>query len=352
MRSRTRAEARRACRGRAAGVGARERGAQRLQLRRSWCRRTGARAARRGPAKDQDDRRARRSPPPRAAAARAARTASAATASSVGWTRCGCSLVARRARTRSRIPTPSGCSAGRRDPARSSLRRRDTCTSIARSNTSWSRPRASIISFSRASGWRGCCASTLSRRNSPVVSVTALAVARQRARREIERVRAEGDRAVRRRRAGRETLGLPAQHGVDARDQLARIERLGEVIVGAHLQADDAIDVLALGGEHDDRHRLAGAAQAAAYRQAVLAGQHQVEHEQVRRIALQLACRGRVRRAAPAPGSPARRDSASSRSRRRTSSSTTRMRCEASACPCSIGTRRQVHGDAASRNRL
>ena len=48
--------------------------------------------------------------------------------------------------------------------ASTSLRRRDTCTSIARSNTSWSRPRASSISFSRASGWRGCCANTFSSR--------------------------------------------------------------------------------------------------------------------------------------------------------------------------------------------
>ncbi len=81
---------------------------------------------------------------------------------------------------------------------------------------------------------------------------------------------------------------MAAQHGVDARDQLARIERLGQVVVGAHLEADDAIDVLALGGQHDDRHRLARAAQAPADREAVFAGQHEVEHEQVRRVALQL----------------------------------------------------------------
>jgi hypothetical protein len=45
--------------------------------------------------------------------------------------------------------------------------------------------------------------------------------------------------------------------------------------------ADDAVDVLAFGGEHDDRGLVAGAAQAAADRQAILARQHQVEHQQV-----------------------------------------------------------------------
>ena len=83
-------------------------------------------------------------------------------------------------------------------------------------------------------------------------------------------------------------LGLAAQHRVDACDELARIERLRQVVVGAHLEPDDAVDFLALRGEHDDRHRFARAAEASAYREAVLAGQHQVEHDQMRRIALQL----------------------------------------------------------------
>ena len=33
-----------------------------------------------------------------------------------------------------------------------------------------------------------------------------------------------------------------AQHALDARQQLARIEGLGHVVVGAHLEADDAVD--------------------------------------------------------------------------------------------------------------
>jgi hypothetical protein len=34
---------------------------------------------------------------------------------------------------------------------------------------------------------------------------------------------------------------------VDAGEQLARVERLGQVVVGADLEADDAVDVLDLG---------------------------------------------------------------------------------------------------------
>ena len=107
-------------------------------------------------------------------------------------------------------------------------------------------------------------------------------------RREVERERSERDLALRRRRARRTVLGLAAQHRMDARDELARIERLRQVVVGAHLEPDDAVDFLALRGEHDDRHRFARAAKPPAHREAVLAGQHQIEHDQMRRIALQL----------------------------------------------------------------
>src|SRR6266545_2399301 len=46
-------------------------------------------------------------------------------------------------------------------------------------------------------------------------------------------------------------LAWPAQNRADTCDQFARREGLGEVIVRAHLQADDSIDLLGLGGEHD-----------------------------------------------------------------------------------------------------
>ena len=47
---------------------------------------------------------------------------------------------------------------------------------------------------------------------------------------------------------------------------------------------DNAVDVVALGGQHDDRYFVAEAAQPAADRQAVFAGQHQVQHDQVDRF--------------------------------------------------------------------
>ena len=45
----------------------------------------------------------------------------------------------------------------------------------------------------------------------------------------------------------------PAQQRLEPRQQLDRLERLGQIVVGPELEADDAIDDLALGGEHQDR---------------------------------------------------------------------------------------------------
>jgi hypothetical protein len=71
-----------------------------------------------------------------------------------------------------------------------------------------------------------------------------------------------------------------AQHAADARQQLARLEGLRQVVVGAHLEAEDAVERLVAGGEHDDRQGRRRA-QLAAQGQAVVAGQVQVEHDQV-----------------------------------------------------------------------
>jgi hypothetical protein len=49
-------------------------------------------------------------------------------------------------------------------------------------------------------------------------------------------------------------LAAAAQHGAHARQQLARLEGFGQVVVGAHFQADDAVHRVALGGQHDHRH--------------------------------------------------------------------------------------------------
>jgi hypothetical protein len=76
---------------------------------------------------------------------------------------------------------------------------------------------------------------------------------------------------------------------MDAREQLARIEGLGEVVVGTDLEPDDAIDVVALGSEHDDGCQVTASAKAAADRKTILAGQHQVEDDQIEQFALQKA---------------------------------------------------------------
>ena len=87
---------------------------------------------------------------------------------------------------------------------------------------------------------------------------------------------------------GRDAFRVAAQDGLDARDELARIERLRQVVVGAHLETDDAVDVLAFCRQHHDGDVFTGGAQAAADREPVLAGQHEVEHDEMRRVALEL----------------------------------------------------------------
>ena len=76
----------------------------------------------------------------------------------------------------------------------------------------------------------------------------------------------------------------PPQHGADSRQQLAQLERLDHIVVGADLQADDPVDRLAHGRHHDHRHveMLAHAAQDG---DAVLAGHAQVEQHQIDRLA-------------------------------------------------------------------
>ena len=104
---------------------------------------------------------------------------------------------------------------------------------------------------------------------------------------QIEHLRAESDAALLGRCAHRGALAVAAKHCVNARHELAWIEGFRQIVVGAHFQADDSIDVLAFRRQHDDRHRLAGAAQPAANGQSIFARQHQVEDDEMRRIALQ-----------------------------------------------------------------
>ena len=76
-----------------------------------------------------------------------------------------------------------------------------------------------------------------------------------------------------------------AEHGADARHELARRERLGHVVVGAELETDDAVALVAAGGQEDGGDRPARP-DLAAQLKPVAARQHHVEHDQLGRFAL------------------------------------------------------------------
>src|SRR6476661_2768966 len=71
-----------------------------------------------------------------------------------------------------------------------------------------------------------------------------------------------------------------AERGPDAAAELTDRERLGDVVVGAHLQAEHLVDLIVLRREHDDRH-LAPAPHPAADLDAVELRQHDVQNDQV-----------------------------------------------------------------------
>src|SRR4051812_40654796 len=72
-----------------------------------------------------------------------------------------------------------------------------------------------------------------------------------------------------------------SEHGLDAREQLAWVERLGYIVVRAHLEPDDTIDHSARGGQHDDRKPAIALAQMTREAQAVLPGHGYVEQRHV-----------------------------------------------------------------------
>ena len=89
-------------------------------------------------------------------------------------------------------------------------------------------------------------------------------------------------------------LALPAlrrgaaQDALDSRDELARVERLRHVVVGADLEPDDLVDVLIARGEHQDRN-VGALADPAAELDAVSVGKIEVEDDERRRSAGDLA---------------------------------------------------------------
>ena len=76
-----------------------------------------------------------------------------------------------------------------------------------------------------------------------------------------------------------------AQERLDPAHQLAQAERLGQVVVGAELEADDLVDLVVACRQHQDGRLGAGRAEPAQDLEAVDARQAHVEHDEVRRLA-------------------------------------------------------------------
>src|SRR5262249_15117039 len=86
----------------------------------------------------------------------------------------------------------------------------------------------------------------------------------------------------------RQRFGAPAKHGADAGDQLARVERLAEIIVGADFKPDNAVDILLQRRKENDRHVGAVGPEVAAHVEAGAVGQHHVEHDEIDMVRRQL----------------------------------------------------------------
>ena len=72
-----------------------------------------------------------------------------------------------------------------------------------------------------------------------------------------------------------------AREGAEAGQQFLEVEGLGEVIVGAAIEAGHAVVHGAAGGQHEDGRAKSGGAQFAADRVTILDGKHHVENHEV-----------------------------------------------------------------------
>src|SRR5690606_7691244 len=101
-------------------------------------------------------------------------------------------------------------------------------------------------------------------------------------------------------RGGAGALSGPAQHAAHAGEQFAQMERLGDVVVGADLEADGAVDRVALAGQDHDAD-VRSLAEEAGQAAAVLAGHGEVDQGEVDALAAhQVAKRRRAVRGADA----------------------------------------------------
>ena len=163
----------------------------------------------------------------------------------------------------------------------SSIRRRSRLmwTSMLRSRDSVVRPRAMSSSWSRDSTRCGRSTSASRISNSAALRFTSAPTG------EYSRRRATSRRQPRNSNTclapgGAPGSGAAAQHGAGASEQLARTERLYDIVVGPHFEADDAVGFVIPRGQHDDRQPAAGT-QLLAEHEAVPPRQHDVEDDQI-----------------------------------------------------------------------
>ena len=187
----------------------------------------------------------------------------------------------RSARSGSPRRAPCAGSGGRTGSSPSFLRRPLTWTSSVLVDPNQLTSHTSSMSRSRLTTVPGLAQSRARRSNSLRVSSSGSPSS--------VTVRADGSssmapmccKAVRRRGRGG---ARAAQDRADAGDELAGAERLHDVVVGAELEAQHAVGLVAAGGEHDHRHALVGA-QLAQQVEARAVGEHDVEEHEVGALA-------------------------------------------------------------------
>src|ERR1700744_3913546 len=88
---------------------------------------------------------------------------------------------------------------------------------------------------------------------------------------EVDRDAADGEQR------GRHRPALATKQGLEPGNEFTRGERLGQVIVGTELDAEDAVDLVVAGGDEDDGRPVAGFAQAPTDLDAVQARKSDIE---------------------------------------------------------------------------
>ena len=135
----------------------------------------------------------------------------------------------------------------------SASRRRLTCTSTVRSSMKTWSPQTRSSNWARLCTRSGCVIRKCSRRNSVGPTLTSRSCAVDA--RVTRRVAGSSLQARHLDRLVQRLRRLAAQHRADARQQFLRRKGLGQVVVGAAIQAGQLVALFGARGQHDDRQR-------------------------------------------------------------------------------------------------